>query len=652
MNRILSTTIALALASAAAADSAQAAGFVYRGILEEHGEAAEGRYEFRLQLHATPGGVAPLAAPLHVNDVEVAGGRFAVDIDLGAHRDGWLEVAVRADGDAGWRVLPQRLAVDGTAGSCPASWLLAGNAGSDPAFEFLGTTDGTPLTLRVNNAVGWRLVPASTPAVLGGHAANTLGGFAVGGTIAGGGDPASPNSVQEQFGSIGGGRGNVVTAQFGTIGGGRANQAAGGVDSTVGGGASNLATGQTSTVGGGFDNRATALTSTIGGGRNHRASGTDSTIAGGIANQATASLAAVGGGSNNFATAIGARIGGGRSNSASGIDATVGGGNANAATANNATIGGGQTNDADGPSSTVAGGFNNTAGGPSAAVGGGSNNAALGTQSTIAGGTGNLATADRSTIAGGGGNTVRAAFGFVAGGEANCAGGRWSFVGGRRAKTKVSGGDFGGACTLGTVFDSDGAFVWADSTDVDFVDYGRDSFAVRATGGIYLVTAVNASGSDTAGVRVPPGASGWVSLSDRAAKSNIEAIDPASVLDRLLALPLYSWRWNTETDDKRHLGPMAQDFHAAFGLNGDDDRHIMTLDSVGVALAAIQGLNARLEADNAALRDENAALAAAQQQLAARLERLEDLQAEVSALRAALTALHLPDAAQTSLGVR
>jgi hypothetical protein len=41
---------------------------------------------------------------------------------------------------------------------------------------------------------------------------------------------------------------------------------------------------------------------------------------------------------------------------------------------------------------------------------------------------------------------------------------------------------------------------------------------------------------------------------------------------------------------------VAQDFHAAFGL-GADDKRIATLDSSGVALAAIQGLNQKLEAD-------------------------------------------------------
>jgi hypothetical protein len=46
----------------------------------------------------------------------------------------------------------------------------------------------------------------------------------------------------------------------------------------------------------------------------------------------------------------------------------------------------------------------------------------------------------------------------------------------------------------------------------------------------------------------------------------------------------------TQEESIRHMGPMAQDFHAAFGL-GEDERRISIVDSDGVALAAIQGLH-------------------------------------------------------------
>jgi len=54
-------------------------------------------------------------------------------------------------------------------------------------------------------------------------------------------------------------------------------------------------------------------------------------------------------------------------------------------------------------------------------------------------------------------------------------------------------------------------------------------------------------------------------------------------------------RWNYKEDTaSEHIGPMAQDFYAAFNV-GPDDKHIATVDADGVALAAIQGLNEKVE---------------------------------------------------------
>lgn len=117
-----------------------------------------------------------------------------------------------------------------------------------------------------------------------------------------------------------------------------------------------------------------------------------------------------------------------------------------------------------------------------------------------------------------------------------------------------------------------------------------------------------------AGVPVPPGkefCSDNCPISDRNLKTEFAAIDPAQVLSRVAELPISTWRYRKDGAEVRHLGPMAQDFHAAFGL-WDTDKMIFPLDASGVSFAAIQALNTRLvaaEADNEALR--------------ARLERLE-----------------------------
>ncbi len=94
-------------------------------------------------------------------------------------------------------------------------------------------------------------------------------------------------------------------------------------------------------------------------------------------------------------------------------------------------------------------------------------------------------------------------------------------------------------------------------------------------------------------------------MSDREAKTGIEAVDPSEILAKVRAMPVSSWTYKHDAEEGiRHIGPMAQDFYAAFGT-GRDDKGISSLDGSGVALAAIQ-----------ALSDENA-------DLRARLQRLE-----------------------------
>ncbi len=101
----------------------------------------------------------------------------------------------------------------------------------------------------------------------------------------------------------------------------------------------------------------------------------------------------------------------------------------------------------------------------------------------------------------------------------------------------------------------------------------------------------------------------FVTTSDRNAKEHFKPVNPQEVLAKVAALPVSQWNFK-EDRTQDHIGPMAQDFHAAFNL-GPDDRHIATVDEEGVALAAIQGLNQKLEQQNAAL--------------AARVEKLEKL---------------------------
>jgi len=86
---------------------------------------------------------------------------------------------------------------------------------------------------------------------------------------------------------------------------------------------------------------------------------------------------------------------------------------------------------------------------------------------------------------------------------------------------------------------------------------------------------------------IGPGPSG---ISDRNLKEHLEPVDAQAVLAKLMALPIATWNYIADDPSVRHMGPMAQDFAAAFGL-GADDRHIHVLDASGVALASLQALS-------------------------------------------------------------
>lgn len=89
--------------------------------------------------------------------------------------------------------------------------------------------------------------------------------------------------------------------------------------------------------------------------------------------------------------------------------------------------------------------------------------------------------------------------------------------------------------------------------------------------------------------------------SDRNAKEDFRPVNPLAVLNKVVGMPISEWRYK-KRHDERHIGPMAQDFHEAFAL-GKDDRHIATVDADGVALAAIQGLNQKLEEKDHEVRE-------------------------------------------------
>jgi hypothetical protein len=210
------------------------------------------------------------------------------------------------------------------------AWLLTGNAGTNPANNFLGTADAQPLCIRVNNQETFRFNPpgASAPAwSIQRAGGNQRGLHAV--------DLQSARAAATQ----------VASGNYSVIGGGRSNTASG-YAAIVGGGEQNIARGYAATVGGGSQNTASSSYATVGGGWDNTASGWSATI---------------GGGWDNTASGDGATVGGGRLNIASDLYATVGGGHYNTASGLYATVGGGVANTAGGNYSVVLGGYGNTA---------------------------------------------------------------------------------------------------------------------------------------------------------------------------------------------------------------------------------------------------------------------------------------------------
>jgi hypothetical protein len=91
-------------------------------------------------------------------------------------------------------------------------------------------------------------------------------------------------------------------------------------------------------------------------------------------------------------------------------------------------------------------------------------------------------------------------------------------------------------------------------------------------------------------------------VSDRNAKRDIEAVDEQAVLEGVARMPISTWSYSSDERGVRHLGPMAQDFHAAFGL-GDTDRAYDPVDAHGVTFAAIQALYARVQEQETRIQD-------------------------------------------------
>jgi hypothetical protein len=412
--------------------------------------------------------------------------------------------------------------------------------------------------------------------------------------------------IPGEYATIAGGSDNAATNDFATVGGGNANVANGSL-SFVGGGANNLASGDGATVGGGSQNQSVGLASTVAGGSGNVSSNVFSTVGGGVENQAINYAATVGGGFFNTASGQGDTIAGGFDNGASGLYDAIGGGLGNSISGNYATVPGGYSN-------TVGGSFSLAAGYQAQA-----NQFGSFVWNDESGGSFSSSTPNTFYARANGGFLLQSQAGITLAGDVAMVGGSTTYH-----HLQLSGGNsygflygaynrptFGDGVHLGYNYYADDAgndhVIASDGpTSRITAGYGEIVLAVGAVGKPPTTTMLHVT---TSGVCVL-GALG--NCSDRNVKQDFEPVNGTDILDKVLQLPLSEWSYKFDAAT-RHIGPMAQDFYSAFNV-GQDEKYITTVDEGGVALAAIQGLNQKLEQKDAEV-----------QALKQRLEKLEQL---------------------------
>lgn len=567
--------------------------FTYQARLAVNGNPANGNFDFTFELFDAATNGNPASTTLTNVNQGVSNGLVTVTLSFGQNifsgADRWLEIGVRPNGsNGGFVVLAPRQLLTPSPYATFATTAASLNNGQGNIASGGQTAIGG----------GGGNIASGAYGTIGGGNSNTNTGY--GDTIGGG----IINAAAGGYAVVGGGQANISSAAggFTTVAGGDANNAAGG-SSTIGGGSTNYARGNYSFIGGGFDNETYNDYSAVVGGTQNYAGGLQSFVGGGSYNQA-GDYAGVGGGTENNAIGNFSFVGGGLENS-TGEDATVSGGIGNSATGTQSVVSGGADNSADGIncavgggiqnlasnySATVAGGENNIAGGDICVVAGGAQNAAIGFATTIGGGEQNTNNSDASTIAGGYFNSINSpcSGGTIGGGTSNVVDGCAATVPGGLFNTAT--GDYSFAAGNQANAIHQGAFVWGDSSAIAIYSTAADQFTARASGGVRFFSNPEA----TVGVCLAPGSGSWTTLSDRNAKENFQPVNTRELLEKVSALPVTTWNYKTQDVSIRHIGPTAQDFSATFSV-GESDTGISTVDEGGVALAAIKGLNQKLE---------------------------------------------------------
>ena len=605
------------------AAQAQGTAFTYQGLLQNGSSPANGLYDFQIKLFLDDTGSSQAGPTLATNAVGVTNGSFVLLLNFGSGifngSNYWLQLGVRSNNVGSFADLAPLQAIT------PTPYAIYAESG--------GAAQSLASGAAVGGGSGDTVASGDVDSFIGGGYNNTIVVSNNYSTISGGDNNSISTNSYQAF--IGGGTGNAILAisPDATITGGFGNtiQAEAG-SSSIGGGEDNQIFSPWSTVAGGDANIVGfgSLGSAIGGGFNNTGDGVCSTVAGGYLNLASGNYSFAAG-QQAQATNIGAFVWADSQTTAFGstasnqFSARAAGGVRFVTTSAGMSLDGpldfsgpyvGRTLiSLSGVPMLFSDGFANLYCGPNAGIatiqtsGGGFDNAAFGHQSLSSNISGyNMTAFGRGTLT------------FNTNGYDDTAVGENALFYNASGYMNTA---FGGSALVNNLIGFNDIAVGYEAgynisgnNDIDIGNGGvaGESGIIRiGTNGVqtacYLAGTVYANGT-------------FVSSSDRNAKENFKAVNTREVLDKVMAMPVS--RWNYKGDARsEHIGPMAQDFYSAFKV-GPDDTHITTIDEGGIALAAIQGLNEKLEEKDAEI-ERLKAQASEVTELKKRLDRLENL---------------------------
>jgi hypothetical protein len=593
--------------------------FSYQGELQEAGAPANGSYNLEFLLYDALSGGTQVGSAVVIAGLAVNDGVFRSQLDFGAQDYSgtpyWLEIVVNGttlsprqpitaapysiqtrgiyvhdtlEVGVGTTVPSQKLHVDGNA-------RIDGWIGNDVDEDVTIAVNGSP-SVRIsygesNGTFGLR--PA--PSIIMGSDSNTIVDGAVGSVIGGGGYGAPGvigNVVYNSFSTISGGRKNVVgfdngdtSALYATIGGGENNKARD-MYGVVAGGRLNNAVGiEGSVISGGSDN------STIGGAYN--------TISGGIVGSISNTL--------GYST-----ISGGRLNYISGDFGTIPGGNNNSVTRDygfaaghraisnhaGAFVWGGSV-DADFQSTgdnqfliRSSGGMGINTPSPLGMLHVRKVDLGLNTGLTL---NDDIVIESEDSIVGLYSNGSGAWSSGLVLGEVDVAGAlvdKWAIV--RQSVSSNSRLHL----TYGT-----SANYSSNSQYVSINNTGQVGLGIIPFFPLHMSSGAHCSTGGT-----------WTNASSRELKENFEPVDRRAILGQLMEMPISRWNYKVEGKEIEHIGPMAEDFAAAFDT-GEHDSSIATVDADGVAIASIQALYEIIQEKDDQIKELNARLSSIEEML-------------------------------------